>query len=428
MEFEHVEYEFPEGAASPGRRVSSLLVEHGYQSLYRDSLELVQRYLPGGGAHHSAAPGPPSSARTVDVLIPPAAQAIRILVCERPAAGAPGGTAVAVVAVGPSQEEAHRARTAAKVVLDAKAGAEDGPAARTADDGRARARRFRQEWARDLGLVRSDRTGDALPPASSSRSLAALKALFALQDASSPGARPAALRSRLDDAAQRSGALFDAGLLDGLVSEGLVDRAFVLVCRDTGQIVGVGKSPTEIQAAAQFTLRCPHCRRPMGEEIQDTLYTVSAQGAEAVQSSRWIREAVDAVLRNRGCDAWVAANGAGHGVDAAACYQDAVLLFRVTNGTPSREDVQAFVRALAGFKEAAPGVPVRGVYVAAEPAPADVAGKGAAACTILEVSRLEAGLDRLLDEVKRANFVRLTGTALEIVWPDPTTLLAGGPA
>lgn len=31
MEFEYVEYEVPEGAASPGRRVSSLLVEHGYQ-------------------------------------------------------------------------------------------------------------------------------------------------------------------------------------------------------------------------------------------------------------------------------------------------------------------------------------------------------------------------------------------------------------
>lgn len=77
---------------------------------------------------------------------------------------------------------------------------------------------------------------------------------------------------------------------------------------------------------------------------------------------------MDAVLRNRGCDAWVAANGAGHGVDAAACSRDAVLLFRVTNGTPGREDVQVFLRALAGFKEDAPGVPVRGVYVAAAPA------------------------------------------------------------
>jgi len=108
-----------------------------------------------------------------------------------------------------------------------------------------------------------------------------------------------------------------------------------------------------------------------------------------------------------------------------------VLLFSLKDGTPSKEDVQAFRKAMGEFKKTAPGVPVRGVYVAAQPAPfEDPAAKTGADApyTVVEISRLEAGLDRLLEEVRRDNFIRLTGTTLELVRTDPSTLLARGPA
>ncbi len=429
MEFEYFEYEFPKDGAGKGRRVSSLLAEHGYQSLQRESLDLVQRYLPAGtGQVHT---GPPTGARTVDVLIPPADSAARILVCERPAAGSSGGVAVAVVAVASSQEDAHRSRTAARMALDTKGAREDALAASVAsDNGRSRVRRFRQEWVRSLGLEPSDGGGETAPSAVP-KSLAAGEALFALHDAPGVLGRPAVLRSRLDKGGDvRPGT--DPGLLDGLVAEGLVDRSFVLVCRDSGRIVGVGKDAAEVQAAKQIALRCPHCRRPLGDELQDVLYSLSTQGEEVIRGSRWIRAAVESALRKRSCDAVVLADGAnGRAVDGAACYQDAVLLFRLKDGEPASNDVQTFRQTLVEFEKTAPGVLVRGVYVAAKPAPStDAVSKanGRATCTVLEISRLEAGLDRLLEDVKRDNFMRLTGTALDLVRPNPSSLLTPGPA
>ncbi len=102
MEFECLGCEFSEGGGR-GRRISSLLAENGYQSLQREGLALIQRYLPGDPGSADA-PAQLERARTVDVLIPPADPTARILVCERPAADGARGTVVAVVAVGRSQE------------------------------------------------------------------------------------------------------------------------------------------------------------------------------------------------------------------------------------------------------------------------------------------------------------------------------------
>ncbi len=428
MEFEYFEYEFSEEGASRGRRIASLLAENGYQSLQKESLDLVQQYLPAAAA--PATTDRLTGPRTVDVLVPPADPAARILVCERPRSGSAGGVVVAVVAVGRSQEEAHRNRTAAKIVLDTRGG-EDGLSGRVVENGRARVRRFRQEWVRDLGLERREDGGEAAPTSTSPRSLAAVQPLFALQGAPPMFGRPSALRSRLDKMGEQSRLGADPGLLDGLVTEGFVERSFVLVCRDTGQIVGVGKDAAEVQAAMQLTLRCPHCRRQMSDESQDVLYSLSAQGEEFIRSTRWIREVAESSLRKRNCDAIVLADGPNRqGVDGAACYQDAVLLFRMKDGAPARDDVQAFLRAIEDFQRAVPGVPVRGAYVAAQPAPLNDAAltlDPQAPCTVLEVSHLELGLDRLLENVKRDNFVRMTGTTLELALPDPSTLLTPGP-
>lgn len=430
MEFEYFEYEFPEQGAGKGVRIATLLAEHGYQSLQRESRELVERYLPSGAGTPPAA-GPLMGARTVDILISPTDPAARIVVSERPAADPPKGVAVAVVAMARSQEDAHRSRTAAKLALDTRGTREDNLAAHAVGDtGRARVRRFRQEWVKDLGLASSDSGGEKAP-SQGPRPLAAAQALSGLKDAPATFDRPSVLRSRLDKGGDARLAV-DPGLLDGLVSEGLVDRSFVLVCRESGQIVGVGKDAAEVKAAMQVSLRCPHCRKPLSDESQDVLYSLTTQGQEIIRDAKWVREAVEGSLRKRNCEAVVLADGPnGRSVDGAAYYQDAVLLFRLKDSAPAEDDVRAFRKTLAQFEESAPGVTVHGVYVTIQPAPSG----GAASktdrqprYTALELSRLDVDLDRLLEDVKRDNFIRLTGTAMDLVQPDPRTLLAHEPA
>jgi len=328
MEFEYFEYKFPADETGPARRIASTLAEQGYHSLQRDMLDLLRRYLPAGAG--DAQTDPLTRARTVDVLVPATDRTARILVCERPSPE--GGAAVAVVAVGRSQDDAHRGRTAAKLALDAKGTEPPG------ENGRGRASRLRQEWLRALGVG----TGDgAEAPASSPRPLASAQALFTLQGAPAVLGRPSVLRSRLDKTATSSAAhASDAAVLDALTSEGLVERAFVLMCRETGQIVGVGKDAAEVQAAMQLSLRCPHCRRPLSEEGQDVLYSLSAQGEEFIKSARWMREALESSLRKRNCDAVVLAEPSNGRVDGAAYYKDTVLVFRLRDGAPADDDIQ----------------------------------------------------------------------------------------
>src|SRR5579864_8217050 len=366
MEFDFFEYKFSADGAGQARRIASMLAEQGYHSLQRDALDLLRRYLPNA-TPEGQAEEPPAGARTVDMLVPATDRIARILVCERPVTD--GGIAVAVVAVGRTPEEANRGRTAAKLALDSKGSGDSGLAGHLAgDNGRARQPRFREEWARALGLVPADAQEAA---GSSPRPLASSQALFALQSAPAMLGRPSLLRSKLDTNGARA---FDPSQLEGLSTEGLIDRSFVLMCRESGQIVGVGKDAAEVQAAMQLSLRCPHCRRPLSEEVQDVLYSLSPQGEEFIKSTRWMRDAVESSLRRRNCDAVVLSDAPNSRVDGAAYFKDAVLLFRLRESAPGDEDLDRLQQAGAEFEKVAPGVPVRSVIVTAEPAPASSTG------------------------------------------------------
>ena len=417
MEFDYFEYKFSADGAGQARRIASMLAEQGYQSLQRDALDLLRRYLPNA-TPAGPTEAPPAGARTVDVLVPAADRIARILVCERP--GADGGITAAVVAVGRTPEEAHRGRTAAKLALDTKGNGDRGLAGHLAgDNGRARQPRFREEWARALGLVQADAPEAA---GSSPRPFASSQALFALQGAQPMLGRPSLLRSKLG---ANGGRALDPSQLDGLSNEGLIDRSFVLMCRESGQVVGVGKDAAEVQAAMQLSLRCPHCRRPLSEEVQDVLYSLSPQGEEFIKSTRWMRDAVESSLRRRNCDAVVLSDTPNGGVDGAAYFRDAVLLFRLRESAPGDEDLRTLQQAGAEFEKVAPGVPVRSVVVTAQPAAAATSSTGGGAPHVfLNASQLEDGMDRLLEELKRDAFTRLTGTTFEFMRPDPSTLLS----
>src|SRR5579884_473151 len=176
-----------------------------------------------------------------------------------------------------------------------------------------------------LGLVPEEWSGP--PGPGIARPLAAAEALFAVQGAPAVLGRPALFRSR---AARTS---VDPGLLDGLAGEGLVEKAFVLVCRSTGHIVGLGKESGEIHAAMQLALLCPHCRSPLGEEAHDVLYSLTAEGEEFLRTTRWIRGALEGALRARGCDpVLLSEETPAQRVDGAAWYHGTALLIRVGNG------------------------------------------------------------------------------------------------
>lgn len=417
MEFDFFEYKFSADGAGRARRIASMLAEQGYHSLQRDALDLLRRYLPNA-TPEGQADEPPAGARTVDLLVPATDRTARILVCERP--GADGGITVTVVAVGRTPEEANRGRTAAKLALDSKGSGDSSLAGHlVTDNGRVRQGRFREEWARALGLVQA---GAQEPAGSPPRPLVSSQALFALQGAQTILGRPSLLRSKLGANGVRA---FDPSQLEGLSTEGLIDRSFVLMCRESGQIVGVGKDAAEVQAAMQLSLRCPHCRRPLSEETQDVLYSLSPQGEEFIKSTRWMRDAVESSLRRRNCDAVVLSDAPNSRVDGAAYFRDALLLFRLRESAPGDEDLRTLQQAGADFEKVAPGVPVRSVIVTAQPAPAAESSTGGRAPYLfLNASQLEDSMDRLLEELKRDAFTRLTGTTFEFMRPDPTTLLS----
>jgi hypothetical protein len=115
-------------------------------------------------------------------------------------------------------------------------------------------------------------------------------------------------------------------------------------------------------------------------------------------------------------------------VHGAASYQGVMLLLRVKDGAPGKEDIQALLHTVDEFEKIAPGVPVRGVYVASRPPAPDAKAVAGQKCTVVDATQLEQDVDRLLDTLKRENFIRLTGTTLEIVRPDPTILLTADSA
>jgi hypothetical protein len=419
MEFDYFEYKFSAAQLGRAQRIGSALADQGYQSLRRDALELVHRYLPLAKDEDPVAVAP-ARTRTTDVLVPASPRTARVLVAERPSSD--GGTIVAVIAVGRSHEEARRVCTGVKMALKTKNTFEDGFTSPVADEAaRGGAPRFRDEWARALGLQ-----APAAPDASAAalRTPASAQALLALESAPPMLGRPGLLRSRLDKTANGTTPPFDAPQLDSLAADGLVERSFVLVCRESSHIVGVGKDALEVQAAMQLSLRCPHCRRPLSEETHDVVYSLSAKGQDFLKSAGWIRAAVESSLRKRNCDAVLVADALDGRVHAAASYKDAVLLFRLREGAPVDTDVRGLEQAGKEFGKMAPGVPVRTVIVATQPAvAAKAAAKDALGPTILVTSRLDDSLDRLLDDVERDAFTRLSGTTLELIRTDPISVL-----
>ena len=423
MHFEYMELEAPGGDLIGGRKISALLVEKGYKSLSAEYAGLASQYVPGLDVSRPPA-GSTASARTVDVLIPPTDASARIVIGERVRPDATGPV-VAVIAAGPSPEDAHRTRIAVKLILDRTAVGEETFATYIVNDnGRASERRFRQEWIRGLGLVHDEAWGP--DSASSPRQETMVQALLALQAMPPMLGRPGLVRSHVDKAQEKTDVL-DVAILEALVAEGLADMAHVLVCRQTGQVVGVGKDAGEVRAAMRLSLRCPHCQSPLGEEVQDVLYSLTEQGEKFLRGASLILGALSAALRKNGCDDVVLGSGLPEQlVDAAACYQDAVLLFRVTDGAPQKAAIRTLQRTMKEFAATESEVTVRGAYVAGGTDPeiaAAAADDPQAPCLVLQISDLEAGVRRLLGDIRRANFARMTGSTVELPQPDPARLL-----
>jgi hypothetical protein len=174
----------------------------------------------------------------------------------------------------------------------------------------------------------------------------------------------------------------------------------------------------------QVSLRCPHCRRPLSEETHDVVYSLSPKGEEFLKGAGWIRAAVDASLRRRNCEPLLVGEMPEGRVHAALSYKDAVLLFRMREGAPADADVRGLQQAGREFSKVAPGVAVHGVIVATQPPPAKMMDADASAPAVVVTSQLEDNLERLLDDIKREMFVRLSGTAIELIRTDPSSVLS----
>ncbi len=351
----------------------------GYQSLVTEISHVVGRYthttternLSGDLLHIDP---------FTDVLTPPGHKHARLIVHR------PDSDTFRVVSVGRTHHEVRMAATAVKMHLEAILGTRISELI-VDENGRISLTKFRQEVLGTLGFTGDGMSGTDARPLNPTPILMALRLQPVIQGA------PTVLGSQLATLAPDRPADQTREALDQLVADGLIARWHVVVCREHGQWLAVSPTADEVRAFSALSLSCPHCGKRVSEEQSDVAYRLGSQVAEYLSDNRWICQLIESPLRKQGVEAVVMEPGKG-GVDGAACYHSAVLLFRAKDGAATARDVielKALARRLEGD-----GWRVYPVLVTT--AASDVKTDGV---TVVDnLNRLDVSLDHVLTDVR----------------------------
>ncbi len=357
------------------------LHDSGYQSLTLDIHQLIGPYT------HSRATRKLSEALSLldpftDVLLPPVHRQARVILHR------PDPLTFRVVAVGRSQQEVRMAATGVKMHLEAALGGRIGDLV-VDENGRVSLAKFRQEVLAGLGF-----TGDGAS-ARQTRHAGAAPLLTALQHQPVFQGVPTVMGSQLATLAPDRPAEQTRDALEHLVSDGAVVRWYVVVCRESGQVLTFSPSQDEVKTFAALNLSCPHCGKRVSEDQTDIAYRLGAEAQGYLSDNRWICDLIETPLRRQGVEAVVMEPGKGP-VDGAACYHSALLLFRAKEGPAAVGDLTGLkteARRLEGE-----GWPVHPMLVSTVAAPADV--RDAGVTVVDNVASLEGSLETVLREVR----------------------------
>ncbi len=386
MFVEYFDLKRPAWDAETIAAVLSRLQDSGYQSLTaelhhvlgRYTLSTAERKLSGDLLHIDP---------FTDVLMPPVHRQARVII-HRPDLGT-----LRVVAVGRTQHEVRMATTAVKMHLEAILATRIGDLL-VDENGRVCLAKFRQEVLATLGFTGDGATLGESRPANATPLLMALRLQPSIQGA------PTVLGSHLATLAPDRPADQTRDALEHLVATGAVVRWHAVVCRETGQWLTSSPTSDEVKAFVGLNLSCPHCGKRVSEEQPDVAYRLGDQVAGYLSDNRWICDLIEAPLRRQGVEAVVMEPGKGP-VDGAACYHNAVLLFRAKDGPATARDLtelKAQARRLEGD-----GWRVYPVMIATSPS--DINGDGV---TVVDnLTALEGALEGVLRDVRERSLNNL---------------------
>jgi hypothetical protein len=298
--------------------VLNRLQASGYRLLTLEVHGLLERFL-------QSRPETTGTERFTEILIPPAQPRTRLILYR------PAEDVARVVVVGRGQHEVHTAATAVKMHLEQAMGGKLKDLI-TDENGRAGIARFRREVLPALGLL-----GDGQPSLRVPNGAALLKAL---RGQPAVRGKPTVLASQISALSLDRPVEQTRDALEQLVTDGIVERWHVVLCRDSNHWLAVTESPDEIKAFIASKVACPHCGRRVSDEKSDTAYRMSEDGQSYLSKNRWLCDLVETTLRRLGVDA-VTVQPGGQTLDGAACYHGSVLVFRAREGKQSAAEAKA---------------------------------------------------------------------------------------
>jgi len=372
------------------------LQDSGYQGLTADYRSLLGRYAPDQGDRTFGTLFAAAD-EFADVLIPPAQPHARVILHRRES------TVLRVVVAARTQQEARVVGTALKVHLEAVLGKLGD---QIADErGRSSLTRFRRDVLPSLHLGGN---GDRAPE---SRNPLASQVLRAMSHQPVVRGRPTVLASQSKPLAPDRTNEQIREALEQLVTEGVVERWHVVICREKGIWLGSSANAEEMRTFSSLTMECPHCGRRVRDEQADVAYRLGER--VPVQSdTRWMCELVESALRRLGVEAVAVHPTGGGDVDGAACYQGAVILFRAKDEPVDIGDLMRLQEQ--GRRLESDGWPVFSLLVADRPLGLDTSG---VRVTVVEgVASLDGVLEQVLKAARDASLTNLL----------PATLRPGG--
>lgn len=380
MYVEHFDFKRATWDAQVLSALLTRLVANGYQGLAAEVHQAAGRFARGQAVRPLAASLAHLEA-FADVLIPPAQPHTRvILYLVQP-------DVLRMIVAGRSQSEVRRVTTATKMHLEAVVG---GHISELLANGGNRdgLDRFRREVVPALKLA----TGGIIVGSNDGTSM---QIMMALRRQPVFRGRPTALGSQMAMLLPDIPVEQAREAMDRLVSSGIVERWFVVTCKQGGQWLAVAPKSDEIKSFIGSNVACPHCGTRVNEELQDVAYRLTELASAKLADNRSICELFEAALQRAGVEAAVVDPGRG-AVDGVAYYHGAILLFRgltgsatIADATKLREQAQTLERS---------GWYVVPLLVSDQPAAPDVRQSNVA--VLDNVTRLDAALEEILNKVR----------------------------
>ncbi len=142
-------------------------------------------------------------------------------------------------------------------------------------------------------------------------------------------------------------------VLDEMLREGLIERQFLVSCRQDSHQIALVDDEAEFREGTAGTVRCASCNRYFKDEKIETIFMISSYGKRLTEKSRWMSIYVTELLVEFGLDKasikWNATVG-GDEIDIIADVFGRAIFFELKDREFGQGDAYAFIFRCDRFK------------------------------------------------------------------------------